>query len=145
MNTPANAWVNPRRRAFILVIVMTAIVLVGAALTVLATWAAQGYRDRQADRARITAQAIADSAAAYARAHRSPWSVNPPEQDVTLDVSALLLPNMEGSAVISFPTIDGRRVCHISCAAEMGPAAARNEIDLSLTAAASRPAVHAER
>jgi hypothetical protein len=139
MTSLAAATAKMPRRAIVLVIVLVVTVLVGAALTVLTAWAAQAYLDRQADQARLMAHAIADSGAAYARAHAQQWSAQPPEKDVTLDVSALLLPNMTGSAVITFPTVEGRKVCRVSATAEIGAAAILDEIDVKLANLASQP------
>jgi len=132
---------NTPRRGLILVLVLAVTVVVGSTLAVLATWAAQGYRTRQADRARLTARAITDSAAAYARAHLDEWSARPPTAPVVLDVSALLLPNMTGSAAITFLTIDDRRVCRASGEVQIGPSGALDEVTLELPSAAeTRPA-----
>jgi type II secretory pathway pseudopilin PulG len=126
------------RRGLILVLVIVVTALIGGGLAVLTAWAAEGYRTRQADRARLTARALTDSAAAYARAHLEEWSTRAPTQPVTLDVSALLLPNMTGSATITFETIDGRAVCHATGAAQVGPSTAMDEIDLDMPSSAAR-------
>ena len=140
MITLANTATRKPRRALVLVLMLVVTVLVGAALAVLTGWAGMSYRDHQGDQARVVAQAIADSGAAYARAHAQQWAAHPPEKDVTLDVSALLLPNMNGSAVISFPTVDGHKVCRVSATAEIGAVSVLDEIDVSLPVAASQPA-----
>jgi hypothetical protein len=128
-----------RRRAYVLVLVLVVTTLVGAGLTVLTFWAAEGFAERRADQTRRVAHAIADSGAAYARAHAQQWAANPPQQDVTLEVGELLLPNMTGSAVISFPEVDGRRRCHVTATAEMGAAVIVDEIDVEVAAAATQP------
>jgi len=127
------------RRALVLVLVLAVTVLVGAALAMLTGWAAISYRDRQADQARLVAHAIADSGAAYARAHARQWAAHPPEHDVTLDVSALLLPDMSGSAVLSFPTVDGHKLCRVNATVEIGAVVSADEVDISLGPAASQP------
>ncbi len=126
------ALANRRCRGLILVLVLGVIVLVGGALTVLATWAAEGYRTRQGDQARLAAHALTDSAVGYARGHLQEWSTHPREEPVNLDVSTLLPPNMTGSAVITFDTLGGRRICRITGAAQVGLSAATDEVGLNM-------------
>ncbi|GMV97272.1 MAG: hypothetical protein HRF43_16585 [Phycisphaerae bacterium] len=115
------------RRGHLLVLVLVLVVMVGGLLTLLATCSTQMHRDRQADQTRLLARAMTASAAGYARAHLAEWAANPPDKPVELDVSGLLPPNVEGSAVIDFPIQDGRRFCRVTARTQWGPAGAVSE------------------
>lgn len=119
------------RRGQLLILVLVAIVLVAGLLTTLAVYAAQSYRDRQADRARFTARTLAQSAAAYAREHAAN-KMTAPAGPITLDVTDLLPTNTTGSATIDFPQADGGRVCRITGKAECGRSEAFSEVEVDL-------------
>jgi len=126
---------NPRlrrRRGVTLALVVMVMAVVGGMLTLLATCAAQRYRDRQAERVRLVARALADSAAAYARTQLDTWSHTPPDEPVRLDVKALLPPEMTGSATVAVVTIDKRRLCRVSTRVSRGAYAATDEIHLDM-------------
>lgn len=112
------------RHGHLLVLVLVLVVMVGGLLTLLATYSMQMHRDRQADRTRLLARAMTASAAGYARAHLAEWTADPPDKPVELDVSGMLPPNVEGSAIIDFPTHDGRRLCRVTARTQWGPAGA---------------------
>jgi type II secretory pathway pseudopilin PulG len=119
--------------------VLIVLVLAGGLLTLLATFASQGYRDRQADQARLAARAITASAAAYARGHAQEWSSRLPEKPIELDIAALLPPNMTGSAQIEFSSQEGRPECRITGRTELGPVGAASEISIPLARPGSAP------
>ena len=121
-----------QRRGVTLALVLMVMTVVGGMLTLLATCAAQRYRDRQAERVRLVARALTDSAAAYARTQLDTWSHTPPDEPVQLDVKALLPPEMTGSATLAVVTIDNRRLCRVSTRVSRGVYAAADEIDLDM-------------
>ncbi len=118
------------RRGVVLALVIPVMVVAAGLLTLLATSGAQLYRDRQADRVRLVARAMADSAAVYARAHLDTWANAPLDEPVRLDVKHLLPPEMTGSATVTVLTIEGQTVCRVAAHVSRGAYAATDEIEL---------------
>jgi hypothetical protein len=102
-----------------LAVVLMIMGLLTAFISLLATSAAQSYRDRQVERVRIVAQQLADSAAAFARLHAAEWKTLP-VQPIELDVKALVPARLQGAAVASFSQNHGQPSCHITARASWG-------------------------
>ncbi|NLX12803.1 MAG: hypothetical protein GXY44_04010 [Phycisphaerales bacterium] len=102
------------RRGVALILVLTLIVAIGGMLSVLATGAAGLYRSRQGQHIEWISRSATDSVAAYARRHLSAWAENPPEGDIQLNIDRLLKEGMTGTCVLSFPMVDGQRLCRIT-------------------------------
>jgi hypothetical protein len=81
-----------------LILALVAIALVTGLLAVIAANTGRHLRERQADRLRLAAIAVADSVAAYVR-HAPPRSVtSQPDKPVDVNVDPLLPESMSGKA-----------------------------------------------
>jgi len=121
-----------QRRGVFLIIVVLAIGMVGAMLALLTRNATQAYSDHQQARIRCVARAVADSAVAYARAHRGEWATTQPAEPVTLDVQDLLPPRYTAAVTLSFSRRDDRSVCRISTRVERLGVGISDDIDIEL-------------
>jgi hypothetical protein len=106
--------------------------LLAILLSLLAISTAGFYRHKQADRVRLVASQLAQSAVAYARAHRSAWSTTQPAEPLKLDVRPLLPPHITGTATLTFPVLNGQRICRIEAHAAWNAYASTREIDLPI-------------
>ena len=130
------------RRGFILTAVLAVMGLVAGVLAVLAYCSATYYRDHQAERIHLVAQAVTDSVIAYARTHEASWSATPPSEAIPVDIAALLPPGASGSASIAFPANKDHRTCHVLVRVARGRYGSASELDLDLVpspGAMSRP------
>jgi type II secretory pathway pseudopilin PulG len=131
------------RRAFGLIVVLVAMAMVAGLVAVLSMRMSSTLRLHRVERARSVAQALADSAAAYARVHRAEWVVRPPAQPIQLDVKQLLPDGFTGSAVLSFETATEGHICHIQTRAGQGKFEASDELRLVVDAATTMPSTTA--
>jgi type II secretory pathway pseudopilin PulG len=120
------------RRAFGLVVVLIAMTTVAGLVTLLSLRAAHAYDRHRRDRVRSVAQAIADSSAAYARAHQTEWTRTWPVQPIGLDIKALLPPDYTGSAILGFETTANRHVCRINARAALHSCEVTDELNLPI-------------
>jgi FlaG/FlaF family flagellin (archaellin) len=123
-----------QRRGVVLVLAVLLMGIVAGLLSVLAVHATRIHQQRQADRVRATVRAMSDSAVAYARLHVVSNPGNLPGEPVALDVTALLSPEMTGSAVLTFHTDEGRGLCRITAQAALGGRHFQSTTDLQLPA-----------
>jgi hypothetical protein len=123
---------NPRRSAFVMVLVLGVTALVGVLLTVLSFYSAAYYRSHQADRTRLITRVVTDSVAACARSRASQWREHRPTEPVSIDIASLLPAGSEGSAVITFPAGNDRPSCHIAVHILRGRYEGADELDLDL-------------
>ena len=68
-----------RRRGVVLILALVVIGLLAGVLAVIGVGTGQQLHQRQTDRVRLAAIAIADSAAAYARRPDRPWPTTQPD------------------------------------------------------------------
>ena len=126
-----NAGTHHRRGTLLIWVLITTAAL-GGLLTLLATCGAHRYREREAERVRLVARAIADSVAAYAFVHRHDGSATLPVEPMPIDVRELVPPKMEASATISPASVAGRRVYHVSVRVDRGAYSAGDEREIEL-------------
>ena len=121
-----------RRRGVILILALVVIGLLAGLLVVIAASTGQHLRERQTDRVRLSAMAIADSAVAYAMIHGQQWSMTPPRRTIELDVADITPEPMTSQAHLTFPEVDGQTICRIRISASLGSRTATETVDIPL-------------
>jgi hypothetical protein len=130
---------STRRRAVMLAVAVMIMGLVTALVSLLAISAAQRYRERQADRVRVVAQQLADTAVTYARLHAAEWQDQAPEKPIELDVKTLIPGRLDGGAVLTFARSDAGVTCHVAALARWAAFEVLREREVPL-APSTRPA-----
>lgn len=126
------------RRGIMLTISVMLIGVFAALLTIFAMHSSALYRRHQAERTRVVAQQITDSAVGYARVHLAAWAKTPPSAPIDLDVTALLPRNLTGQASIAVVQEAGLPVCRVTARAAWAGREASRTVDLPL-GATTRP------
>lgn len=121
-----------KRRGVVLILAVLLIGMVAGLLSIFAIHAARNHQRRQDDRLRMVVRTISRSAVGYARRYVLEESDGLPDRPVELDVSALLGPEMTGSAVLTFPTVENRTVCRVTAQAAWGGRQRESTTDLEL-------------
>lgn len=109
-----------RRGAFGLVLALVIVTLVGTTLSLLALHAARMYEQRNQERARTYARALADSGESYAKTHAGEWRARGP-QVVALPAADLLPRGVRGELVC---TCEPGETVRIDAAVSIGAARA---------------------
>lgn len=109
-----------RRRGVVLILALVAIGLLAGLLAVIGVGTGQQLHQRQTDRVRLAAIAIADSAAAYARRPDRLWPTTQPDATIELNVSALVPASMQGEAHLTIGTGDGQKACRVDASVTLG-------------------------
>ncbi len=112
--------------------VVVVMALLGGLIALLAANLSQNFRQSRMDRVRLVCRAITESAAGYARAQASAWSSAPPRDAIELDVKQILPPRMNGTATLSFVSVNDRKICHVSASAESDAYATAQELDVPM-------------
>jgi hypothetical protein len=120
-----------QRRGVMLTLVIIVMGIVGGLLSILMMNTVALNRDRQINRIRAAADAIADSGAAYARAHAVEWATSRPAEAIELDVAALLPAHISGTARLDFPA-EQPKGCRLRVAVQNTGHHAERELDIAL-------------
>jgi hypothetical protein len=97
-----------------LLLVVVSMALIGGMVSALASYSVRAWQRGQAERLRIAARAVADSAAEYARFHLEDWHSSPPAEAIVLDVAELLPSGLSGSATVDCSGAAGSMICQVS-------------------------------
>jgi hypothetical protein len=119
-----------RQRGIVLVIVVVAMTFVAGMLAILATFAAQHYREVKVERVRQVNRAVLDSAARFAASKAGDWSTKPPEGPIEVDVKPLLPAGMAGQATMTLRKDNDQLVCQVDTRVESGSYAASSQLAL---------------
>ena len=123
-----------RRRGVMLTLVVIVMGIVGGLLTLLMTSSVGLLHERQVNRVRATADAIADSGAAYARVHGADWATSRPAAPIDLNVAELLPEHCAGSARLQFPQ-GSPRLCRLEVTVCNTSVHAEREVEIPLASA----------
>jgi hypothetical protein len=123
-----------QRRGMMLLLAVLLMGISAGLLGLLSMHAVRLHQQRQADRVRAAVRAMSDSGVAYAHVHILPDPDSIQTEPVQLEVAALLGRDMTGSAVVSFPELDGQKVCRVTAKAALGNQIFQLDTDISLPA-----------
>ncbi len=108
--------IHPRKKqkGVLLVIVVGAMAILGGVITVITGYAASYHQQRKNDLLCSCLQFATDSAVYYVKENTPQWAANQPSDTIELNIDHLLLPQMEGTASLTFNENDeGIATCHI--------------------------------
>lgn len=112
--------VRHQRRGVALILVLVIIGLLGGLMAVIAANTGRHIRERQTDRVRLAAVAIADSVAAYVEHSDRQWATSQSSGTIAVDVDALMPTPMTGEATFTVVTVYGRTTCRIHTSVTSG-------------------------
>ena len=125
--------VRHHRRGVALILVLVIIGLLGGLMAVIAANTGRHLRERQTDRVRLAAVAIADSVTAYARHWPHLRATSQPSRAIEFNVADITPELMTSQARLTFPEVDGRVICRIHVSVSSGAHTATKTIDLQPT------------
>jgi len=108
------------RRGVALILVLVVIGLLGGLMAVIAANTSRHLRERQTDRVRQAAVAIADSVAAYVRHWPHLRATTQPSRAIEFNVADITPELMTSQARLTFPEVDGRAICRIHVSVSSG-------------------------